>query len=70
MPRFVVGAHVTISVSKVIEAASPEEAVEYAERELSLPDLCIGCSSSMDPELWDVGELDGEPCNITAEAGA
>lgn len=69
MPKFTVSTSITISLNKDIEAASEEEAEEIG-LQLSVPGLCIGCSRSISPDEWDVGELDGEPGDITVEARA
>lgn len=65
MPIFKVHAQVTIGISAQIEADTPEDAVTKAE-DLMMPDLCIGCSKTHDPEegCWDVDALDGEAVEV------
>lgn len=58
MPRYLVSGVATVSVTLgVVEAASPDAAIERAQNEWP-PQLCHQCS------LYT--ELDGEPMEVTA----
>jgi hypothetical protein len=60
MPRFNVGASITISLSKEVVAANAKEAEEIA-LSLEIPVLCMQCGGPQDVDTWDVTDLDGTP---------
>lgn len=67
MPRYRVSALMTISVSTIVDAESPDAAIAEA-RNRSPVGLCHGCATGEPTEQWVTsGELDGEPTDITAE---
>lgn len=68
MPKFRIRGEVTVSVFKVVEAATEADALNVAAR-LAMPYFCHQCESAGkgDPETWQFnGELDGEAVNTEA----
>jgi hypothetical protein len=66
MKRYRLSAQVTISVSTVVDAESPEAAIEEAENR-SMVSLCHQCAGGEEEVEWITsGELDGEPQRVEA----
>jgi hypothetical protein len=68
MPRYVVKAEMTISVSATVEAPSKKAALDEARQRAPMS-FCYGCSQgNPEEERVTSGELDGEPVKLKAEA--
>ena len=66
--EYTITAELTISVSKRVRASSEAEAIAKGNN-LGMPGLCHECDNAGndDDETWEIGGLDGEPCNIEVQ---
>jgi len=63
MRKFIFSAAITVSAHTIVEAETPEEALEIAESRGAA--LYFNGSGERPEEVWCVEEADGEPTDIT-----